>query len=267
MQSLRQAFPLLIALLLLPVPVWAKNLVLVHGFGGSGMDWRMHGVTPPLQQNGWVDGGNLSPLNPAPLPPMHSANVLYTVELPSYLPILQQVQWLDVYLRSIYASRQEPLLLAGHSAGGVVARAWLVLARSVPVDTLVTLASPNLGTPTADMVTRFSDTPLPALMGGMLGMDTWNNPLEQLLRELRVEQPGRFLYWLNHQPHPPIRYVALVRDKSMRPDRYDFVVPRYSQDLNKVYALRGRAEYWEVDNGHFLGAADGYALAMILSRP
>ena len=36
----------------------AQTIVMIPGFQGQGMDWRFNQVTPMLQANGWVDGGN-----------------------------------------------------------------------------------------------------------------------------------------------------------------------------------------------------------------
>ncbi|MEB4593495.1 alpha/beta fold hydrolase [Candidatus Thiothrix sp. Deng01] len=269
--KIRSLIILAIGLLVFPVSLWAKTTVLIHGFQGNGMSWRMDGVTPALQQNGWVDGGNFIPTPQGPYDPVSPQGkperIFYTVELPSHAPIMAQARMLDAYLQRIYALRQEPLTLVGHSAGGLVARAWLVAVRSVPVETLVTIATPNIGTPTADMACLANDTPLSMFAGAIMGMGQWVDGTDDLYRDLRTEKPGRFLYWLNHQPHPPIRYVSIVRDNQLRPDRYDFVVPETSQDMNKVFALRGQSEYWAVKGSHFLGVPDGYALAMALSRP
>lgn len=266
--KIRKWVMLAMSLLLFPALGWAQTAVLIHGFQSGGMDWRKQGVTPVLQQYGWVDGGNFIPTPQGPYNPANPRGkperLFYTLELPSRAPILVQAQMLDSYLRSIYALRQEPLTLVGHSAGGLVARSWLVRFRSVPVATLATIATPHVGTPTADMACLANDTPMAMFAGMMMGMGKWIGDAEALYRDLRTEKPGRFLYWLNHQPHPAIRYAAIVRNQQMRPDRYDFVVPDYSQDMNRVYALRGQSEYWEVKGSHFLGAADGYALAMVL---
>lgn len=261
---------LTISLLLFPASLWAKTAVLIHGFQSGGIDWRKQGVTPVLQQNGWVDGGNFIPTpqgayNPAN-PVGKPERIFYTLELPSRAPIMVQARLLDTYLSRIYALRQEPLSLVGHSAGGLVARGWLVGFRSVPVESLVTLATPHVGTPTADMACLANDTPMAMFAGEMLGLGRWTDDADDMYRDLRTEKPGRFLYWLNHQPHPAIRYASIVREQQMRPDKYDYVVPDYSQNMNNVYALRGQSEYWEVEGGHSLGVADGYALAMVLSR-
>jgi pimeloyl-ACP methyl ester carboxylesterase len=257
-----------LGLLLFPASLWAQTAILIHGFQSGGMDWRKQGVTPVLQQNGWVDGGNfiptpLGPYNPAN-PPGRPERVFYTLELPSRAPIMLQARILDTYLQRIYALRQEPLTLVGYSAGGLVARGWLVSLHSVPVDTLVTIATPNVGTPTADMACLANGTPMAMFAGEMMGLGKWTNDADDMYRDLRTEKPGRFLYWLNHQPHPAIRYVSIVRDNQMRPDKYDYVVPEYSQNMNNVFALRGQSEYWKVDGSHFLGSPDGYALAAAL---
>lgn len=259
---------LAMSLLLLPASVMAQTAVLVHGFQSGGMSWRQLGVTPVLQQSGWVDGGHFVPTPYGPSNPVavygKPERIFYTVELPARAPFLVQAYLLDAYLQQIYRIRQEPLTLVGHSAGGVTARTWLVTRNSVPVEALVSIAAPHLGTPVADMACIATDFPMASLAGSMMGLGKWSDDAEQLYEDMRVEKPGRFLYWLNHQQHPPIRYVSLVRDQQMRPDRYDFVVPDYSQDMNRVFALRGRSEVWPVENGHFLGIVDGYALARVL---
>lgn len=258
-----------LSLLLFPASLWAKTVVLVHGFQSNGMDWRKQGVTPVLQQNGWVDGGNIiltprgpyNPTNPAGKP----ERIFYTVELPPRAPIMLQAYLLNLHLQQIYAGRQEPLTLVGHSAGGLVARNWLVGSHSVPVDMLVTVATPHLGTPSADIACLATNTPM-GFFAEAMGFGKWSSDADDLYHDMRTEEPGRFIYWLNHQPHPAIRYVSVVRDNQMRPDKFDFIVPTYSQNMNNVYALRGSSEYWTVEGSHFLGIPDGYRLAMILSR-
>lgn len=268
--KIRSLIILTIGLLLLPLSSWAKTAVLIHGFQGGGITWRMQGVTPVLQQNGWIDGGNFIPSPQGPYNPVNPGGrperIFYTVELPSRAPIMVQARLLDAYLQRIYALRQEPLSLVGHSAGGLVARGWLVSSQSVPVDTIVTIATPHVGTPTADMACLANDTPMAMFAGEMMGLGKWTDDADDMYRDLRTEKPGRFLYWLNHQPHPAIRYASIVRESNMRPDKYDYVVPEYSQDMNNTYALRGQAEYWKVEGSHFLGIPDGYALSMVLSR-
>ncbi len=255
-------------LLFFPATLWAQTVVFVHGFQSSGMDWRMRGVTPVLQQNGWVDGGNFvltsqGPFNPLNYP-TRPLREFFTVDLPARAPVLVQANALAAQLQAVFEQRQEPLILVGHSAGGVVARAWLVQFNNVPVSTLITIASPHLGTPLADMMKFSTGIPMSQLVTSMLGLGSGDS--EALYQDLRTEEPGRFLYWLNHQPHPPIHYIAIVRDNQMRPDQMDFVVPPYSQNMQRVFALRGQTDTISVKGDHFLGVADGYALNMLLNR-
>ncbi len=267
--KIRHLIILAASILLFPATLWAQTVVLVHGFQGNGMDWRKQGVTPVLQQYDWVDGGNVVMTQQGAYnfstPAAKPERIFYTVELPLRAPIMLQTYWLNTYLQHIHTQRQEPLTLVGHSAGGIVSRAWLVSANSVPVDALVTIATPHVGTPSADLASMATDTPM-GFFAEMMGFGKWSGDADDLYDDLRVEQPGRFLYWLNHQPHPPIRYVSVVRDNQIRPDRFDFVVPTYSQDMNNTFALRGKSEYWTVPRSHFLSIRDGYVLARILTH-
>ncbi len=266
---IRTARVLLFALTFFSTPLWAKTVVLIHGFQSNGMEWRMNGVTPVLQQYGWRDGGDfiLTPQGPYDaVPEMGKAeNELYTVTLPSRAPMLFQANLLNVFLQTIYARRQEPLILVGHSSGGVVARAWLVRWASVPVSSLITIAAPHLGSPLADVADKVIGTPMGEFIKA-LGFDKWGKDSEYFYADLRREEPGRFLYWLNHQPHPAINYISIVRDNQPRPDQYDFFVPIHSQDMNNVFALRGHSAVFQVEGEHFTGPRDGYALANILSH-
>lgn len=267
--KIRHALLLTLAALLLPITVWGKTVVLIHGFQSNGMEWRTSGVTPVLRQFGWTDGGHFlltaqGPYNLLPL--LYPAQqVFYTVDLPSRAPIALQASLLDSHLQTIYAQRQEPLTLVGHSAGGVVARQWLVRQPNVPVDTLITIASPHLGTPLANLAKLASNSPM-GVMADPMGFGRWFEDAENVYRDLRREKPGKFLYWLNHQPHPVLRYVSIVRDNEPRPDRFDFAVPRYSQNMNNVFALYGRSEVIPVQGDHFTSVKDGYVLGKLLAR-
>ena len=50
----------ILLLLFSPSLLFAKTLVLVHGYMEDGMSWRNKGVSTALQQNNWVDGGALT---------------------------------------------------------------------------------------------------------------------------------------------------------------------------------------------------------------
>ena len=60
--------------------------------------------------------------------------------------------------------------------------------------------------------------------------------------------------------------MSIVRDNQPRPDQFDVAVPRYSQNMNNVFALHGVSEVVAVKGEHFTGVADGYALARLLAQ-
>ena len=126
-----------IGLILLSSLAQAETLVLIPGFQEQGMAWRFRHVTSALESSGWVDAGNL---NFSPKGIVNSTRLakrpkkaLYTLELPTQLSIIQQSTILNQYLNLLARIRKEPLSLVGHSAGGLVARYWLVTNHSVPV--------------------------------------------------------------------------------------------------------------------------------------
>lgn len=257
-------YVILMALSLFSALAKAETLVLIPGFQEQGMAWRFQHVTSTLQSSGWVDGGNLV-LTPRGIVnhtrlAKRPKKVFYTLELPNQLSIVQQAAVLDQYLRMLAALRKEPLSLVGHSAGGLVGRYWLVTSQTVAVDTLITIATPHTGTPWADFSEVALNTPLAELAAGM-GIRLPNS--KQLYLELREERPGNFLYWLNHQPHPAIRYVSIIR-QSQRPDSVDLVVPPHSQNMDRVFALTGHTETVLSEGQHFINANDGYRIAKIL---
>ena len=268
---MRLASVLLVSIVFLK-SVQAETLVLVAGFQAQGMDWRFRNVSDALVSSGWVDGGNLSLtprgiVNPIRLP-YSPKKVFFTVDLPSSAPVAQQAGVLHHYLKAIYHSRKEPLALAGHSAGGVVARYWLVTNagnQTPKVDTLITIAAPNIGTPVADLSGALVGTPLMD-MAEQMGLGSLRQA-RGLYADLRQEKPGNFMYWLNHQPHPAIRYVSIVRTGNT-PETADLVVPPANQDMNHIFVLHGHAEVIPTPNiGHLLTAEDGYILANVLSKP
>ena len=257
---------LLIALL--PGYVAAQTLVLIPGFQSQGMDWRTSQVAAALQERGWVDGGNFTltrkgMVNPVKLK-QRPDKVFYSVDLVTEDKIAEQASMLQAYLQAIYALRDEPLTLTGHSAGGVVARHWLVTANAVPVDALISIASPHLGTPLAGLSSVLAESPDIVNLAQAFGLGSLAEA-RGLYRDLREEQPGTYLFWLNRQAHPAIRYVSVVRS-SERVDTSDIVVPVPSQDMNNVFTLRHKTERWDTEQAHFLTADDGYLLDWVMSQ-
>jgi alpha-beta hydrolase superfamily lysophospholipase len=212
-----------------------KTVVLIHGYLGDASSWYNHGIVSALQ-----------------------GYDTYTVNLPSEAPLVVQAQYLDVYLRDIKAKHpKNSLVLVGHSAGGVVAR--LVMVRSgIPIQGLITISSPNLGTDKAELAYNISNSPL-AWVAPFFGLTTINRSRD-LYRDLMREHPSSLIFWLNRQPHPKAYYASIVRiagDKWVAP---------YSQDLNDVPALRGLATTITSVGTHSLQPTDGAVLVDLLRK-
>ena len=252
----------------------ADMLVLVHGWAADANTWIQSGVLPVLEGQGWHNAGVLAstPDGVHYFPEgnaMPSGKRVYRVQLPAAAPLLVQASHLTSQLAFLQGQfPDEPLILAGHSAGGVVARLVAIRPDYVRVKALITIASPNLGTPRAldglDIVDTPSFCPGPGMefLKTMLGggsyqylKDSWGT-----MNDLVPAAPGSMLGWLNQQPHPDIQYHAVVRGD------YDTLVPAASQDLNQVPALRGRARVYLTPAAHDLNPMDGKVLADILAQ-
>ena len=252
--------PLFMLLWLLFSSVQAgETLVLIHGYLCDGQIWRETGIVQVLHQAGWQDGGNLLPWRtPRYVPSNHRERYLYTVDLPSEAPLPIQAQWLDSYLYHLQERHpKNTLILIGHSAGGVIARLSMVRNR-FPVKGLVTIASPHLGTDSAEEGLALHHSPL-GWVAPFFGLETLNRS-EGLYYDLVREYPSTPLFWLNRQPHPKAFYVSIIR---VGRDRW---VPPYSQDLNDVPALRGQATTLTTVGNHSLHPADGISLVSILKK-
>jgi len=270
----RYVMLIVLGLLWMPLSLSAKTLVFIHGFLGDAASWRENQVTLPLDYTAWVNGGvyrytpyGVSMTNVAA---MSGRNIYYAVNLPSKAGIVEQSLWLNQQLSAIYAARQEPLILVGHSVGGVVARYWLVIQNHVPVSALATIATPHLGTPHAEIAYHASK-PFTSALERFLPIDV----PEQLLRDIRPESKGQaasnFLFWLNRQKHPDIAYLSIIRRNNVKAFSnytkrdFDLVVPPYSQNMNYVYALRGRSRVVLQDQDHLLSPQDGVWLARFVN--
>lgn len=239
----------------------ADTLVLVQGYLGDAGSWRATGIVRVLGDYGWRDAGHMSARagQIIKFPSGQSGkNRVYTIDLPTEAPITLQSRVLARYLAAISnLHKGEPLHVVGHSAGGVVARSALVSNPTLKAATLITIASPNLGTGSAETGLRISNSPL-GWFAPMVGAGTLNRS-RALYVELVRERPGTFLGWLNRQRHPQTRYISITRANG------DDWVPAYSQDLNNVAALRGKAQVVRVAGGHGLGFYDGVTIANLLA--
>ena len=258
---------LLLLLGLQSLPASPDVLVLVHGYLGSAGSWEHSGVNAILERNGWQRGGIVTPsvLLPATRE-TQAGNRVYTVELPSQAPLAVQAGLLQREIGAIQSRHpDEPLILAGHSAGGVVARLLLVQGGVPNAKALITIASPHLGTARALEALDATDDPFPISMlkdffaGGLYDVvrDSWG-----VLLDLTPARPGTLLYWLNAQPHPDIAYVSILRPGPV--GLGDELVPNFSQDMNNVQTLSGKSATYSLPVNHELSPADGIKLVEIL---
>lgn len=259
----------LMLLLTFSLNATAEVMVLVQGYTGDKDTWRKSGVTNELSTGGWSDGGHLVNGPDGVVcqggTSKSSARSFYTISFDSEAPLLEQERQFSPYITDIRANHPgESLYLVGHSAGGVLARLYLVQHPDIPVSALITFASPHLGTESAEVGQQAGQGILGWLVSE-LGIDDIKHS-QGLYDDLAREKNGNLLYWLNRQPHPAIRYVSVVRSKDGFFGMGDTVVPPWSEDMNNVFALRGRAKTLTVDGPHILVPGDGKLLLDILRQ-
>jgi triacylglycerol lipase len=243
----------------------ADIAVLVHGYHSSGATWRSSGVLNTMAHQGWTDIGDyFAP--PAGFrrigPQAGGKQMITTVDLPSEAPVVLQSSLLSGYLKQISSDfPDQQIILIGHSAGGVVARHSQVTNPDAKVTSVITLASPHLGTASAEVGALASDSPL-GVVAPAMGLDTINRS-RTLYEDLMRERWGSMLHWLNRQQHPDITWISLVRSGAYTGSG-KFIVPGYSQDLRNVVMLGNRAISYTVPGGHELNIMDGPLLADII---
>jgi len=253
--------------IILPLNSQAKTLVLVHGFLADGMSWRTSGVTRPLEFTGWQDAGNYSFSPWGMLTPQGTnlmGDIFVTVRLPSEANLQIQEEVLSQYLQHLYSQRLEPITLVGHSAGGLVARLYALDPAHQPINGLVTIATPHLGTPTANVAYIAGKSPI-GMIASMAGEDSLHDS-RGLFLDLKEEKPYNFLYWMNHQPHPDIHYASIIRknESITKPNKFDYIVPPHSQNMNNIWALRNRSGIALSNDNHSLNGKDGQIVVNIL---
>lgn len=249
---------------LLPAAVQADVLVLVHGYASNSQTWERSGINHLLRQSGWQQRFVTRP--DAPL----AINSFYAVDLPAHESLWIQSQLLRQQLQVIHQLHlNETITLAGHSAGGLVARLAVLNGNPGQVDRLVTIATPHLGTPRAlrgleivDDVPFFCPGPGWKAMTSLFGGDDYDYLKHSRRALIDMIPAGRnyIVDWANHQPHPNMEYHAVVRTLG------DRLVPANSQDMNQIPALRGKAYMWPSAGNHFLSPADGLVLLRILNQ-
>lgn len=255
----------------------ADVLVLVHGYLGSAQSWAESGALGQLLKRGYWQAGVYS-YSPSGVMLQKLAKrtpnkPIYAVNLPSQAPVTLQADWLAAYLRDLRKRHpKEPIQLAAHSAGGVVARMTLVRHGALGVDHLITIATPHFGTGRAVQALDVTNNsgPFGFVKSWVVRRKTGNalyatvQQSRGLLLDLTPPAPGNLLFWLNQQPHPPIRYTSIMRvgNFSMPGDQ---VVPPLSQDLNRVPALAGKVTTYSMAQGHLLTAQDGDLIGNLLA--
>ena len=253
-------------------PLRADVLVLVHGYLNGARSWDESGITTVLQQHDWQRAGTFvaGPAGPRLIPTagVQAERKFYALDLPSEAPVLIQVHLLRQVLASINATHAgEPIILVGHSAGGVVARTALVRGGAENVKALITIASPHLGTLRAEQALDVTDIPFPfSMMTDFFGGDTYDLLMRSrsLYVDLTRPRPGNLLYWLNGQSHPNVEYFSIVHGTEQG-GWGDNVVPAFSQDMNNVPALQGRSSRIVIPAAHGLEAVDGSVLVSLLA--
>jgi triacylglycerol lipase len=270
----------LLAVLLFSLLIWSPSapasvLVLVHGYLGDGQSFHKAGVVDALKAAGWRYGGDWRYSQDGKVRLAGAGdpgeNTFYTVTLPASAPLPLQADWLTAMVRST-ATRHpdQPVVLVGHSSGGVVGRLSLVRGGAGSVEHLITIASPHLGTERAWQALEATDNrglfaPFRNLLARQaVGGSTYDaiQGSRAVLVDLAPPSQGNLLGWLNVQEHPDITYDAVVRNTGFRMGG-DILVPAYSQDLNQVPALRGRATVIASPLEHGLAADDA---RLILQR-
>jgi triacylglycerol lipase len=259
--------------LLISITVRADVVLLVHGYQGNVMSWERSGVSPILDKFGWKRAAVLiaTPIGIQAIPMkwQEADNKVVFLQLNSELPLMGQANVVTGAMRWIndrYPS--EPLIIVGHSLGGVSARLALVRNGAYNVKALITIASPHLGTVLAYRGLDEINDPFPLnMMKEFFGGSTYDTLQRSrgLLHDIVPEVPGRMLYWLNTREHPPMRYFSIVRT-SPNGMLGDPIVPGHSQDMANVQAIGKRSTRIIEGFSHWLTILDGYTLVNILDQ-
>lgn len=257
------------------LPTHADVMLLIHGYLGDANSWEISGINDELEKNGWARTGMFrgSPMGPllylAEASDTEVKNKVYLATLPSEEPVMIQADVLKDIIDIIRQRHpEEPLILVGHSAGGVVARMALIRHQLTNIKALITIASPHIGTGRADQALDITSNqgPFNVVKSFFGGSDyhTLKNS-RGLLIDLRRPQPGNMLGWLNNQPYPDIHYASIIRlDNNGAAG--DYFVPGYSQDMNNVPALQGRSSVVITPTSHFLVRQDATTILSLLEH-
>ncbi len=254
-----------LAIIAAPSVSCADTVLLLHGYLGSSQEWQRSGISDQLDAVGWNNSGVLSIQGDrVQASKKKSSNLrrVYSVELPSEQSIDKQVKWLDHYIKYVqHRHKDEQIILVGHSAGGIVARLYMVQNPLQNLSALITIASPHLGTMNAAIAQTVTENVL-VWVDGIPGLEKIYRS-QGLFFDLSPDRSDNLIGWLNYQEHPQAHYYSIVREES-QDYMQDFVVPSSSQDMNKVFALRGRSKTYQVKSLHSLSIKDAKVLKTVL---
>ncbi|MEJ2320958.1 MAG: alpha/beta fold hydrolase [Gammaproteobacteria bacterium] len=256
-------------LLLLPAASQADVAILVHGHLSSGETWARHGVLRTLAGYGWGYGGHLVANRDIPSNAPRYDRTVYTANLLSTAPLAHQAAMLQQQLEAVQRRHPgESIALVGHSAGGLASRLVLLMYGSQQVTKLITIASPNVGTPRARQGLEITeDDGLLESVKRIVGGNDYRGAKQSrmLYHELLPWNRSSVLEWMNNQPHPEIDYISVIR-VPLPGIEGDKLVPSGSQDLNVVPMLAGHASSYTTPGDHFLKPADGPVIARLLAK-
>ena len=267
---------LVVVTLLFSLASHANVLILVHGWRSNADSWVNSGVHSALIGHGWEDAGTTF-INPAGVSLFQqtkptAGNKFYRVNLPAHLGLQPQADFLGRQLNYLSQLHQdEKIIIAAHSAGGLVSRMVLTQQKTPYVKALITIATPHLGTPRATdgldighSKPFFCPGPGLEIFKNIVGGEDYRylRNSDALLVDLLPARQGNILDWLNYQRHPDIEYHSII--KQVHGSDTDGIVPIYSQNMNHVQNLHGRSTIHPTISNHALNPQDGVLIAGII---
>lgn len=218
----------------------ADIVVLVHGYQTSANIWYKHNITRSLNQI------------------FQNKHQFYAANLPSNAPISVQAAVLSKQLKHF---KNQPIILVGHSVGGLVAR-FLTVKQPSNIKALITLASPHLGSELANGV-RITNQLLDTFMPFTSALPLFNklNNSQGLMQDISIN--SYLLNYLNQQTHPDICYVSILRNNL---PVSEFIINQNSQNMNYVPALTGKSLVLPSHNFHALKPIDSAFIARAISQ-
>ena len=266
---------LMLSTFVISSPAHSDVVLLIHGYLSNSAVWQQSGVIGTLESDGWKLAGMYSAhpngqvyLRTIDLPEDEDRRIMI-VDLPSEAPLLLQSDLIANVVKAITVKyRDESIILVGHSAGGLAARAALVRHDLKNVNRLISIASPHLGTDMAEKALDVSSftgpaSMLPDMFGGGIARTTQRS--QQLYSDLVRARQGNLLGWLNTQPHPEIYWDSVIHT-GVNGDGHDSFVAAYSQDMNQIDSLRGRSTILSIQVEHGLNPVDALVLKGILGK-